>query len=248
MDEITGRSGPQGTAPEEDAGQGFPTGIEGTRGPKDAAEQARRHFMGQRGIEPVDAPRSGDQVAPEGGEPDAEEGFPAREGSFGETLDEAERALAVERLQPSDRQAADGPAIPDGVELQAITIAISGARTASQAGAQETFLRTVDALALVLDIVASQDLVNSGLRFDANFQVLDYQTNTVRRSVWTRNSPFAWGTHFWISQGNNWGPVSDYSTPEKWGLPVGVYALRGTIEVLGAGAFAYSAERPFRVR
>lgn len=250
MSDDTGRSGPQGTGP-DDTGEGYPPGVEGTRGPKDSAEQARRHFMGQRGIDPVDAPASGGPG--EGGqtaEPDAQADgdSPTREGSFGDTQEEADVALAVERLAPSDSVGADDPAAAGEVGVQAITVAITRVRTASQAGTQETFRRTGDALALVLDVAASQDLVDSGLRFDANFQILDYQTNTVRRSVWTRNSAFSWGTHFWISQGNNWGPASDYTTPEKWGLPVGVYALRGTIEVLGAGAFAFSAERTFRVR
>lgn len=243
----TGKSGPQGSEPQDESGQGFPMGIEGTRGPKDSAEQARRHFMGQRGLEPVDAP--GNDESRSGGTPAAgpDEDPPSRHGSFGEDFDEVERALALELRGPAASDDAPGPAGGD-VHVQAVTVALSGVRTASQAGAEVTFSRTGDALALVLDIAASQELVDSGLRFDANFQILDYSTNTVRRSAWTRNSPFAWGTHFWISQGNNWGPPASYTTPEKWGLPVGVYALRGTVEVLGAGAFAYSTERLFRVR
>lgn len=246
MSDDISRSGPQGSGPDEVGDQELPPGVEGTRGPKDSAEQARRHYMEQRGMEPIDAPTSGPPVE-EGGSDGADDDVPSRGGSFGATFDDAERALALERLAPSE-PAVDGAAAADEVDVQALTVSISGARTSSQAGTQTAFLRTTDALALVLDVVASQDLVSSGRRFDANFQILDYQTNAVRRSVWTRNSAFSWGTHFWISQGNNWGPAGSYTTPEKWGLPVGVYALRGTIEVLGAGAFAYSVERQFRVR
>jgi hypothetical protein len=54
--------------------------------------------------------------------------------------------------------------------------------------------------------------------------------------------------NFWISRGNNWGPVSDYTTPAKWGLTAGLYAFRATVEVLGIGTFAASQELPFRVR
>jgi hypothetical protein len=246
----TTRSGPGGTGPEDEGEERLPPGVEGTRGDKDSAEGARRHFDEQRGLQPVAAPTSDEAVQERGGGSEDGDGeqFEGRSGSFGDTFAEAEAALAVEALLPPGAEAEEGAVAAD-VGVQAITVAISGARTASQAGTQNVFRRTTDALALVLDVVASQDLVNAGLRFDANFQIIEFTTNTVRRNVWTRNSPFSWGTHFWISQGNNWGPASAYTTPEKWDLPVGVYALRGTIEVLGGpGVFAFSAERQFRVR
>jgi hypothetical protein len=265
-DEDSGRAGGAKDRPEDPAGGGLPPGVEGTRGPKDSAERARRHYAEQRGTEPVHAPTSEEALADES-EPEADdvesrgsretpEGtgeFDVRAGSFGETFDEAERSLAFEMMAPMDlgidlEEDDESRVMRDGLGIQAITLAISGVRTASQAGTQVAFRRTGDALALVLDIAASQELVNSGRRFDANFQIIDYSTNAVRRSVWTRNSAFSLGTHFWISQGNNWGPAASYTTPEKWGLPVGLYALRGTIEVLGIGTFAFSSEHPFRVR
>ncbi len=129
------------------------------------------------------------------------------------------------------------------------TIDITNVRTSSQHGNTSTFLRTWDALTLVINISASQALVNSGRKFDANYQIIDYDTNTVVKNHWRRNTPFSWGTNFWISQGNNWGPERDnYTTPEKWGLGTGLYIFRATVQVQGTGAFSYSKDQVFRVR
>jgi len=129
------------------------------------------------------------------------------------------------------------------------SVQITGARTASNGSAdREVFRLNQDALALTLDIAATQDLLNLGLRFDAVFQILDSRTNQVVRQAWYSNSAFQWGRFFWISQGNNWGPnASDYTTPAKWGLQRGIYYFRGAILVRDTNAFAVSPNRWFRV-
>ncbi|MBI4785211.1 MAG: hypothetical protein HY785_28480 [Oscillatoriophycideae cyanobacterium NC_groundwater_1537_Pr4_S-0.65um_50_18] len=136
-------------------------------------------------------------------------------------------------------------------EIQATdpSIQISGARTASQGSANlDSFRLTQDALTLVLDLAATQDLYNLGLHFDAVFQIVDSRTNKVVKQVWWTDVGFNWGRFFWISQGNNWGPTpNDYTTPQKWGLATGVYFLRGAVLMKDSNAFAVSPKKWFRV-
>jgi hypothetical protein len=136
-------------------------------------------------------------------------------------------------------------------EIQATdpALTITGARTASNGVADRSvFRRTMDALVLTMDIAATQDLLDLGLRYDATFQIINAQTNAVVRQVTTANAAFGHGRFFWISQGNNWGPApSDFTTPAKWGLGPGIYIFRGFITVRDTNAFSVSASRWFRV-
>jgi photosystem II stability/assembly factor-like uncharacterized protein len=129
------------------------------------------------------------------------------------------------------------------------TLQISGIRTASQSsGNQDSFRLTQDALTLVIDVSATQDLLNLGLRFDAIYQIIDSRTNRVVRQASMANTAFSWGRFFWISQGNNWGPApGDYTTPQKWGLGVGTYIFRALMSVRDTNTFAVSQRKWFRV-
>jgi hypothetical protein len=169
---------------------------------------------------------------------------PAKAGASGATYEEAERLVAIETpLAPGSLEAlGEVPAL-------AVAISIAGVRTASQAGNQNVFLLNTDALTLVIDISATQDLVNSGAKFDATFQIIEYATDAVKVSNGWTGISFNWGTNFWLSMGNNWGPTpGDYTTPKKWGLTTGIYSVRGIVAVQGMNAFASSTEIPFRVR
>jgi hypothetical protein len=172
-----------------------------------------------------------------------QEKLPTRGGALGATYDEAERLLAVEtKLAPGETPETNLPG-------PGIAIAIAGVRTVSQAGNQNAFLLNTDALTLVIDVSATPDLVNSGAKFDANFEIIEYATNNVKVNNAWNAIPFSWGTDFWISQGNNWGPKpTDYTTPAKWGLAAGIYLYRATVAVEGLNAFAFSTEVSFRVR
>ena len=169
-----------------------------------------------------------------------------RGGALGVTVDEAAQTLNTLLATPATEslEAAEGlEAAPNGTD------SIAAMSTNSQAGAQNTFLRSSDALAFVMNISAGQDLVSAGYRFNAYFQVVEFNTNNVViHRAWNNNNAFSWGTDFWISLGNNWGPPANYDTAAKWGLNAGLYMLRGIVEVLGHTAFSVSAELPFRVR
>ena len=166
-----------------------------------------------------------------------------RAGSMGATSKAAERFLA--KVAP----AAVGAGASEDAMAPTFTISITGVSANSQAGAQNAFLAGSDALALVINISVSQDIINAGSHFTAHFQIIEFATNNVKVDQVTANSAFSWGSNFWISRGNNWGPTAnDYTTPAKWGLAVGLYTFRATVEVIGLGAFATSQELPFRVR
>lgn len=123
-----------------------------------------------------------------------------------------------------------------------------GLRTAS-AGVSDrrTFRRTVDALALTLDLSATPDLVNLGLTYDAMYQVLDPRTNLPVRTDWSRNLRFVHGTGWWISLGRNWGEASGWTTPARWGLGPGLWRFRATVAVNGAETFDTAEDIVFEV-
>lgn len=180
---------------------------------------------------------------------DAQAEFGVRAGSLGETFTDAESGIMIAPSAALDLAQAPEVAREALGVTGALSIDIASVRTSSQAGAQQVFLRSTDALTLVMDLVASSALVSSGRKFDANFQIIDFLTNAVKVNQWWRDIGFSWGTHFWISQGNNWGPnASDYTTPAKWGLNTGVYIYRATVEVQGIGPFSFSRDYAFRVR
>lgn len=136
-------------------------------------------------------------------------------------------------------------------EIQATdpTITITRSRTASNGVADRAeFRRTADALALTLDLTATQDLLDLGLRYDAVFQVVDGRTNQVVRQVTTQNAAFSASRSFWISRGNNWGPTpGHFTTPERWGLGTGLFFFRGIVTVRDTNTFSVSQPRWFRV-
>jgi hypothetical protein len=166
-----------------------------------------------------------------------------RAGSLGATSKTAERHLA--KVAPSIL----GAGAPKEAPAAVYTLSVTGVSSNSQAGAQNAFLLSNDALALVINISVSQDIINAGYHFTAHFQIIEFSTNNVKVDVATANSPFSWGPNFWISRGNNWGPTAnDYTTPAKWGLAASLDSFRATVEVLGIGTFAASQELPFRVR
>lgn len=167
-------------------------------------------------------------------------------GSLGETFDEAEKLLATSLSSAIEMGEAETARL---APVEGMDISISGVQTFSQAGTQTTFLIDTDALALIIYVSATQTLVNSGRKFDANFQIIEFGTNAVKLNQWWRNISFAWGSNFWISQGNNWGPTpNDYSTPRKWGLTNGLYIYRATAEVQGLSPYSFSNEQVFRIR
>jgi hypothetical protein len=152
----------------------------------------------------------------------------------------------------------------DIAERAAITpfLRIAQLRTMNQGGQNSTLFHPFsDALALTLDLQASPDLLAlPGVAFTAEFQIFDPHIHKIVASTYF-GSTFNWGQNFWISKGNNWGPSSDYQTPERWGLSWNVNSLfgfRGLVKAQyipssGSGwtavdAFDVSAVRWFRIR
>jgi hypothetical protein len=141
---------------------------------------------------------------------------------------------------------------------------IDGLRTVNQSGQNATLFDPFgDALALTMDLHASADLLAlPQAAFTAEFQIFDPHTHKVVVSTYY-GSAFSWGEFFWISKGNNWGPPSDYTTPERWGLSWvanSIFGFRGIVKAQyippsppGSGwnavdAFDVSVMRWFRVR
>ncbi|MBM2618844.1 hypothetical protein JIG36_25120 [Actinoplanes sp. LDG1-06] len=139
---------------------------------------------------------------------------------------------------------------------------VEGVRTVNQSGQNATLFDPFsDALALVLDLSASADLLAlPQASFSATFQIFDPHGNRVAVST-AYGSAFNWGPRFWISKGNNWGPPTAYQTAEKWGLSWSansIFGLRGLVKAQyipspGSGwaavdAFDVSPMRWFRVK
>lgn len=104
-------------------------------------------------------------------------------------------------------------------------IRVDSLGTVNQRGENTTIFGPGDALALTIDITASQDLATPSDPqfmgfFEAVFQIIDPLSDTVVvNETWL--SAFEWGPDFWISMGNNWGPAEgDFDTPRRWGLRV----------------------------
>lgn len=252
----------------------FPRSIEGPRGDKDSAFESKKLFEDQRefGVNKSEEQEndSNNQKKITNMEntnfpPNDDTQFETNYGALGESIEERDEMEAFdlppgivmeESIDPDDsvgksRDLASviGNEIVNRASSSSQTISITSIRTSSQHGNTLTFLRTWDALAFIITIHASQALVNSGRKFDANYQIIDYDTNTVVKSIWRNDTGFNWGSNFWISQGNNWGPErSNYDTPAKWGFGTGLYIFRATVEVQGTGAFSYSRDHVFRVR
>ena len=123
-----------------------------------------------------------------------------------------------------------------------------GLRTASNVASNaRTFRLRFDALALTMDLSATQDLLNLGLTYDAMFQIIDPKTNQARSTTWSRNLRFQHGQAWWISRGTNWGSSSEWTTPERWGLIPGVWVFRASLTVNGGEPFAVADDHVFQV-
>lgn len=316
-DDQTPSGEPAAGAAGEEPGGPDRRGVEGTYGPKDSAEQAKRWFEEQRAYgdeqppddgrsgAPGDAPAGQNEERDMAGEHDAEAvRAPADDEEFEDLTDEdlagqeaplrdeappervetdqrpedaedapAPRAGGEEELpdlfsgtapdedgrpQADAEQDGDGrreapEALGEGGMPAALPdiahggIDITSASTSSQAGERNVFLRSSDALTFVIRIAASDAIVRSGRRFDADYIVVRLRDNRVVRHIRRANMAFSWGRWFWISQGNNWNS-SNYDTPARWGFENGIYVFRATVNVQGASAFATSADWVFRVR
>ena len=142
------------------------------------------------------------------------------------------------------------------------SLTITRVQAANQTG-QDTrlFDPFSDALALVLDLHASADLLAlPQAAFSAEFQIFDPHLHKVVVST-SWGSLFNWGPNFWISKGNNWGPPADYQTAQRWGLSWSansIFGVRGIVKAqyipsAGAGwratdAFDVSPMHWFRLR
>ncbi len=146
------------------------------------------------------------------------------------------------------------------------SLRITGVRTVNQRGENATLFDPIsDALALMLDLAASADLLALPTpAWTASFQIIQPRTDTVvLEQTW--GGSFNWGQWFWISLGNNWGPgPNDYTTIERWGLnwagaaSQSIFGFRGIVKASyipkpGSGwhaidAFDVSSIRWFRAR
>lgn len=139
---------------------------------------------------------------------------------------------------------------------------IDGLRTVNQSGQNATLFDPFgDALALTMDLHASADLLAlPNAAWSAEFQIFDpHQHKVVVSTSW--GGTFNWGQYFWIGKGNNWGPPSDYQTPERWGLnwnANSIFGFRGIVKAqyvpspgsgwIAVDAFDVSAMHWFRVK
>ena len=125
---------------------------------------------------------------------------------------------------------------------------VTRVKTRSQRGDTQSFRHDEEALVLVIEVAASEAILQSGHRFHANFQVIDWASNAVKRDNWSRDLKFEWGPRFWLSEGNDWGPASeDYTTPAVLGLERGLYAFRALLEIPEMDILCHSSETLFRV-
>jgi hypothetical protein len=120
-------------------------------------------------------------------------------------------------------------------------------RTRNQNGDASCFRFSEDALILAIDIVVSDELVKTGVRYHANFQILDRSTNSVIRDYWLRDMKFDSGSEFWVYLGKAGSPPDEYTTPQKWGLRPGLYGFRGVVELGASATFCESQETLFRI-
>jgi hypothetical protein len=153
----------------------------------------------------------------------------------GQALDTAVNSLLEGRVPSPPAQPSGQPVDKNQAQLtpasQPAGIRVVGLRALSRNGEQSVFQLHTDALKLVIDLAASDEWVNSALRFDADFQLVDMLSGRVRLDIWSRQLRVQWGNLFWIALGNNSGPdPRHFTTPAIWGLDSGLYIFRGLIE------------------
>jgi hypothetical protein len=136
----------------------------------------------------------------------------------------------VESLLRSDAETAR-----DNSEGQ---VSIVGIHTVGPAGPQTVFRMHEDPLLLKIDIQANANPACAETLFNANFQILEYATNTVARNSWWPSLTLRYGTAFCISQGNNQGLPEDFTSPAAWGLKPGLYVFRALIELPALNVFS----------
>ena len=142
----------------------------------------------------------------------------------------------------SRRKKVGDPAAPDRVQSEP-PFAIVAVKTLCKDEARSVFSWDEDALELVIDVAVAAGL-DPAIRFDANFQVVDYATNNVRKDIWSRGLRPRPGETFPIRPGDN-GDM----TPERWGLSVGLYLFRAILEIKELHLFCSSQQGAlFRVR
>ena len=120
---------------------------------------------------------------------------------------------------------------------------IAGVKTMrSREVVQSVFSWHEDPLELVIEISATEALLKPGIRFNANFQVVDHATNHVMRDIWSMG--------LWppskreIHHPGRWN-----MTPERWGLALGLYLFRAVLEIEQPQFCCLSPlDRLFRVR
>jgi len=142
---------------------------------------------------------------------------------------------------------------------------ISAIRTADPASVQtpKTSFLPSDPFAIVMDIQVDSSVIQSGLRFDAVFQIVNPRQDPLNHAWfhitsgsttlamptidfdWTGVS-FQWGTNFWIWFA--WTHYSDavhVSGPDRLN---GIFFVQGTVSVEGSDLFARSGQFWFKVR
>jgi len=129
-------------------------------------------------------------------------------------------------------------------------VSIIGIQTLGLTGPQTVFRMHADALVLRIEIRTDVSLNASHTHFDANFQLIEYATETVAHDSWWRGLILQDGTDFSVFQGNNQGPTAaDNTPPAAWGLRRGIYVFRALLEIPALSVFC-QPKRPalFRVR
>lgn len=104
-------------------------------------------------------------------------------------------------------------------------VRITALRTMSRNRVRSVFSWDEDPLALVIDTHVSEESLKTGTCLNANFQLIDYATNRVRKDIWSPVAP-AKGQTFSIWQGDMLE-----TTPARWGLGVGLYLFRAILEI-----------------
>lgn len=169
---------------------------------------------------------------------------------------ESQKAFSYKKNAPGEPSRESKVIIGSGVSQESergegrtpdSTVTITGLRTRNQADNQMAFLHDSDALSLVVDLAVSPDFAAGEHEFDANYQVVDFATNKVVVDEWQRGLK-ATQIDLWISAGNNWGPSStDYDTPAKWGLDIGLYVFRAEIQSSEGDLLSSSGQCLFRI-
>ena len=141
----------------------------------------------------------------------------------------------------------EGAAIASAAQNLSAGLRLRRVRTRNQNGDATHFRLHEDALILVVDIAASEDLLKANIDYNANFQILDRSNNSVVKDYWMRELRFDHGNDFWIYMGKAGSCAEEYVTPHRWGLDPGLYGFRAVLEIDALGTLCRSDETMFRV-